>query len=871
MLLCESIRQSGNWCASASSQGERGARAGSRWSLSSLVLVAVVASFAGQSVALTPAQEFQVQTVHEGRPIAQWIDDWRTARDLHSKNQATAALVRAGEAAVPQLLEVLQAREPIVEYVFECAARMGPAAEPLLEEMTEALRDRSLGEGAPEGRDPRSKWISKLRYGPWTSTVMVPILAALFEDEGENPNVRKSALSVLGHLDGSTERLASWAHDELRDREHRVIAVRALGDRGAEAIPALRELIEATSDDEGLRQTAVYALRGKGELAIEVLRPLLPHFSGDLEATAHSTMAGLLEEAGETTRAAYFAKLVRQDPYTDTRDRLWRSRVMVDQVQVQDPDLARFAYMALLERLQSEPTVEHALLAASVAQDFLVSTCLHLRKGNSDETWGRVCWPRALPEVGFAQIARLLEQAYELAPADSAKATELAVALAKTALLQGEWEEMLHWIEASGQTLEPLPASQRTAPPVDWTDLARSWTLCDEELRGGEAQFTLQVQREGQAVRGVHVRLEKTELPGRNRVFSTGYRIDSLGHAPYPLPSVFDPYTFGYGGDDRGNTRYVVTDETGVAHFDALPEGFYELEVLIPSGNFDSPVSEWELWMQDAGDEWSPVRGLDTDPVWIVGGSHYRYPMLEVRPRFRLDMEPWEALDRHGHRLEWTPIHGTVKSVVTVSLSCPEESDNAQYADAIRRVEVETADHFLVVGASKDPTDAAVVGMPLIPGNVYLFSVECVDATGKALARSRVHRGYVPWNHRPMKPPYQESSYQRDSLAEPPVGVRNWHLGTFSSPEIGVLNNRERLDGYLAQAEDGFEVPYAKVVRAWLYWHDGETQRARELLGAMVQILPEGNVARDTAARVLAGIEAGDRPGKELRFSQGGG
>ena len=339
-----------------------------------------------------------------------------------------------------------------------------------------------------------------------------------------------------------------------------------------------------------------------------------------------------------------------------------------------------------------------------------------------------------------------------------------------------------------------------------------------------------------------------------------GLQKGELGPTVRPMPGVHDPRTYGYTANDLALTRFGVTGQDGRVTFGELPAGSYHLEVVIPTASFRSSQMQWELWLASAAAPWGPAPTRWRAPIQIAEGADVHHPILELRPCCTLSLADWQPLDRDGFRLEWTVHPKAARHVLTMSLSCPDSLDDAEFAEAIHSEETETQESSVEIGGEGG------VGLALHPGNVYLFRVRSLSASGQVVAQSSTHRAFVPWNHRVTLPPYPTSDRPLSMFHGPPIARRNWHAEHFYSRETGEETSTTRLERYLEGAEDDFEYPYARVVRAWLRWHEDDLDRAREELELLVTTLPRHNVARETAAALVASLANGEAPVRELWF-----
>jgi len=205
-------------------------------------------------------------------------------------------------------------------------------------------------------------------------------------------------------------------------------------------------------------------------------------------------------------------------------------------------------------------------------------------------------------------------------------------------------------LEALGQ--KPIPEDRRRwlcAPPLVWlADLESQWTAADESMRSGNCALEFRIVKDGKGLKGAHVLVKKVPKP--TNYFSTDIPIDTLFFMPYPL-NVYGPYgSFGYKGKDRMQTRYAVSDESGVVRFEKLPHIPIKIEVLVPTSNFEEAAREWELWMEVEPGKYRIAKrygegAIDTlTPPAVVRlkeGETVHYPKLVVKRASGLKVKEW--------------------------------------------------------------------------------------------------------------------------------------------------------------------------------------------------------------------------------------
>ncbi len=165
---------------------------------------------------------------YDGRTIDEWIRVW-DGDAFQASQQAKAALIQAGPAAVAPLSRLIRDNHRHAGYALKTLAEMGPAAKPALAEMLKLARNRAAKD--PDGWT----WNVSIRVilfmsfakMTWASDELVPLLEHVGEDEAESDQIRG-------------------------------IAVNSLGGMGVGALPALRRFAE--SDNQHTRRSAVSAI-----------------------------------------------------------------------------------------------------------------------------------------------------------------------------------------------------------------------------------------------------------------------------------------------------------------------------------------------------------------------------------------------------------------------------------------------------------------------------------------------------------------------------------------------------------------------------------------------------------------------------------
>lgn len=726
-----------------------------------------------------------------------------------SRQDAQDELVAIGEPAAPALWALVEegGRQSVFE--AQCALKlMGPKARPILPRLLELAKAKPVTQpaSAPATPSPRLSALSSLRNMSWAADEAVPVLTAVAEDEQEEDRVRTAALSALGGMGrGGTpvlQRLASGPQSEFRER-------------------------------------------------------------------ARSILAQALQEQGTKTRAEYYAELVEADMFGDqTPDYL--VRVMGGGLATRADPLTTKVKAAYRARLKEQPDARLALALAKIIQNQLAATEIEWA-APSDSSSGRR--PRLDPHENYSTMAEIMALGFKHAEKGSDSWRTLGVGLAKIRLLQGDWAGMNQMLVQLGQ--QPVPDERRPllpAPPVNWAEnLAGEWKECDESMRSGQCALVLSVEKGAEKLRGVHVLIKEYRAqPEEARRYATGVRADTLFLNTLPVESFFGRATFGYQAQDRGKTRYAIPDEQGGIRIDRLPEVPVKIEVLVPTSSFAEAGRSWDMWMEvEPGRRLrAAVFGADAvkhnEPPAVVelkAGQTVRYPRLMVLPQLYFDIDDWTAVDPGEFILTWSDLRSAVQGEIsyemTMTVSGPDKSaHSATFAPDVGQAGEITKANRWEVGAK------GVGGMKLRPGNIYVFQVRAVDGSGLCVGESGKTRVWVPWTHRTSDPPYKD----HDTYRQPPVDMSLWFRGEFSYGDGRHEDLKEKVDRHLRDYPGAFEYEYLEVVKAWLDWHDGKIEAARDRLKPLVDKLPEGNVARETAGWLLAHAKPGEEPPKRLEF-----
>ena len=167
--------------------------------------------------------------------------------------------------------------------------------------------------------------------------------------------------------------------------------------------------------------------------------------------------------------------------------------------------------------------------------------------------------------------------------------------------------------------------------------------------------------------------------------------------------------------------------------------------------------------------------------------------------------------------------------------------------------------------------EKGVSGLRFVAGNIYMFEVRAIDGSGTVVARSPRTRVWVPWGYRPSDPPItysylQDGFYDRDIRYDhPPIYERVWWRGEFHYRDQPTENLREYVTRFIRDYPNAFEHEHARLGKAWLDWHAGGRDGARQQLQRLTKELPRGNVVRGTAVWLLQQMDESRRPLKRHR------
>ena len=704
----------------------------------------------------------------------------------------------------------------------------------------------------------------------------VPFMVDIIKQGGNHAGY---AGKVLGNMGPDAEDALDWLIDTAMDKNLSIsqsnirrISVSCLSNMtwaSERLLPVFTKIAEDTNEEISLRSSALIGLSNIGGQAMDVIKKIADSDSIEIRDAARGLMSQFAVKEGRMTQAEYYTMLVEEDPYDPSVARyLVSTKGMVN---LGKPHPLTEKVKALQrEGLKENPDPELAWTLAKIIQNELQNTALEWA-APTDSSHGRS--NREDPVESFTTMAEVLELGLEHAQAGSQLWHNLGIALAKLRLLQGDWDRMNLALKKLGQ--KTIPAELRpwlAAPPVDWTTgLASHWQMCDDSMRSGDCSLEFKIEKGGRGLKGVHVLVKRAPEP--TNVFRSGIAADTLFFAPYPVSD--DRFSFGYRGGDREQTRYAVSDDSGVVRFEKLPAIPIKIEVLIPTSTFREAVTNWDLWMEVAPGQFKiarPFGGPDAvstlEPPAVVTlktGQTVHYPKLVVRPVFSLNVKDWECVAKDDFVLSWRGLDSklqekTAHYELEMSLSSPPETPRSVYStrSVVRSVKQILTDTKWPV-ASK-----GVDGLHLESGNIYIFEVRAVDESGTVIARWPKTRVWISWGYRRSNPPISGVNINLEDNS--PIFHEVWFRGTFSYGNGREETLPQRVDCFLRERPDAFEREYVQMGKAWLDWHDGKARDARMQLEQLVQKLPKGNLARGTAAWLLKRMDNNEAPPKRLAF-----
>lgn len=630
------------------------------------------------------------------------------------------------------------------------------------------------------------------------------------------------------------------------------------------AIPVFKEIAEDTDESELHRSVAVSMLEQMGKETMPILKGIADSETGEIRDNARAAIFRLLKEEGPEAAKEYYTKLIEAAPFdpsvpdylnktkTGCVNNGWRglSHPLSEEIKA----LYR-------ERLSEKPDPELAWRLAEIIEVGMGGTSLQW-SAPSDSASAH--WSREDPAESYVTMVPVLEHGFRHADKDSELWREFGVRLARLRLLQGDWEKMSAVLEELGEKpVSPKARPFLPGPPKEWEEgFSARWVPADEAMISGKCAVEFRFEKDGKGLQGVHVLLKKAPEPESG--FRSGIRADTL---------FFGASTtgIGYGGADRALTRYAVSDASGVVRFDKLPKIPVKIEVLVPTGNFPEHERNWSLWMEVEPEKYKPASnlrpldGVDCNSapavVELVEGEIVRYPRMVVLPEYALSIRDWDKVDLETFELSWNgPNVAKNKGLryeIEMSLSAPGEStDMGHSAPVVQSARQITTDTRWPVG------EKGVGGMRLASGNFYLFAVRAIDGSGAPAARWSETKVWVPWGYRRTEPPIVSD----DHVDLPPVYSDVWHNGNINYGKVEEEDFRQRIDRFLRENPDSFEADYNRVGKAWIEWDKGDPKEARKQFEQLIGQLPKGNLARGTAIDLLARLDKGEEPPRNLQF-----
>ncbi len=219
----------------------------------------------------------------------------------------------------------------------------------------------------------------------------------------------------------------------------------------------------------------------------------------------------------------------------------------------------------------------------------------------------------------------------------------------------------------------------------------------------------------------------------------------------------------------------------------------------------------------------------------------------------------WQGLDS-------SPADEGLDYQLEMSLSAPGDSHtaSAEHASVIKTAKIVTKEKQWHVGAK------GVGGLRLEAGNIYMFELRALDKSGTMVARWPRTRVWIPWGYRQSAPPF---TYLRPDLYDiphdrydnPPIYDRVWWKGEYHYTDHPTENLREYVNRFIRDYPNAFEHEHARLGKAWLDWHGGDREGARQQLEQLTKELPKGNVVRGTAVWLLRQIDESKLPLKRHR------
>ena len=252
----------------------------------------------------------------------------RTETSVELSSNATEALGRIGEPAVPALTILLGDKDPdICKNAAWALRKMGPKAKAAVPALCKMSRESdvelrrfavgALGKIGPEAHGAVTELIERLQDSDWKirgsaiwalgsigsdAKDSVPVLIALLK--GMNEEARAPAIWALGKIGrNSKAAIPALIESAKTDREHG-LAAEALGRIGSDAkpaVPILLELLDQSTAQARIRiALAHWRITGHEETAVKVLSAAL----ADKQSSVRCDAAEALGEMGSRAKAA---------------------------------------------------------------------------------------------------------------------------------------------------------------------------------------------------------------------------------------------------------------------------------------------------------------------------------------------------------------------------------------------------------------------------------------------------------------------------------------------------------------------------------------------------------------------------------------
>ncbi len=699
----------------------------------------------------------------------------------------------------------------------------------------------------------------------------VPFMVEIIKKNGNNAYY---AREVLGKMGPDAEEALDWLIETAKNKSlpdsqktERSGVLQCLGNMtwaSEKLLPVFTEIAEDEKEDIVLRQISLDCLSKTGsDEAISVIQKIADSNSIKLRDSARGKLSEIAVKSGKMTREEYYTKLVEKDPFDPSVPNYLGSTKGIVNSGKPHPLTEKVKFL-IRERLKKNPDPELAWSLARIIQNELLNTQLEWAAPTNGSR-GRS--NREDPNESFATLAEVLKFGFEHSQNNSELKKNFGIALAKLHLLQGDWDGMDESLVKLGQ--KTIPSESRPwlpAPPVDWSaGLASDWQKCDESMRSGDCGLEFTIEKDGKGLKGVHFLVKRAPEP--TNVFTTGIAADTLFLAPYPLFET--QFSYGYRGKDREQTRYAISDDSGVVRFEKLPAIPVKIEVLVPTSNFPEAGANWDLWMEVAPGQFkiAKIYGADAisprEPPAVVTlkpGETVRYPKLIVRPVYSMNVTDMDRVDKDNFLLKWQGLDKSLQQ----KLGQYELEMSLTFTSESRGIEPQQikSDKHILIDTQYNVGSLGVGGMNLKPGNIYLFEVTAFDKSGTVLARWPKTQVWVPWEHRKSNPPITGYDFEKYS----PIYSGVYYLSNVDYGNGKSLTLPERVDKFLREQPDAFEREYVQMGKAWLDWHTGDIDGAREQLEKLVKELPKGNLARGTAVSLLQKMDKKEAPPKRLDF-----